>query len=141
MNDAVSGLDPELKAFRDAAAEGKLILKRCDSCGEHFHHPRPFCPFCHSADTSWIEASGRGEIYSFTIWRRRGDPVIPALIALEEGPIITSRLVGTPSEAVHIGQPVKVAFEPAEYGALPVFAPTDWATAQPEHPASEEDKG
>jgi hypothetical protein len=41
----------ETQAFWDAAAEGKLLIKKCNSCGEVHFYPRANCPFCFSGDT------------------------------------------------------------------------------------------
>ena len=49
----------ETKAYWDAAASGRLIVRRCRTCGEAHHYPRTICPHCFSADTEWIDASGR----------------------------------------------------------------------------------
>ena len=45
---------PEVDAFTrpywDAAAEGRLLLRRCGACGRAHHYPREFCPHCWSED-------------------------------------------------------------------------------------------
>lgn len=50
---------PEVDAFTrpywDAAAEGRLLLRRCrgEGCGMAHHYPREFCPYCWSEDVVW----------------------------------------------------------------------------------------
>ena len=53
-------ISPEIKEFWDATADGRLLLRKCDDCGEYIWYPRPFCPSCGSTSTSWTEASGQG---------------------------------------------------------------------------------
>src|SRR5256712_14149721 len=63
-------VNPEIKPFFDAAAQGTLMLKKCGACGQTHHYPRAICPFCASDRTEWITASGRGTIYSYSVMRR-----------------------------------------------------------------------
>src|SRR3989442_10015327 len=63
-------VNPEIKPFFDAAAQGTLMLKKCGACGQTHHYPRAICPFCASERTEWITASGRGTIYSYSVMRR-----------------------------------------------------------------------
>lgn len=115
---------PETKPFWDAAAEGRLLVKQCDDCGEHHHYPRAACPFCGSERTQWREASGRGTIYSFSVMRRAEVPYVIAYVTLEEGPTMMSNIVDADADAIRIGQNVKVTFNPSDGGSpLPVFAP------------------
>ena len=49
---------PRRKRFWEAAAQGKLLLKKCRACGEAHYYPRALCPFCGSDRTDWQPASG-----------------------------------------------------------------------------------
>jgi uncharacterized protein len=113
--------------FWQAAREGRLLVKKCRSCGEHYFTPRPFCAFCSSTDTEWVAASGKGEVYSFTLMRRKGAVVsAPALVALEEGPIIQTALVGGATESYRIGLPVILTFVASEQEqSTPCFTPAN----------------
>src|SRR4030095_9033582 len=64
----------ETQAYWDAAAKGKLLVRRCTSCNQLHHYPRSICPFCFSDKTEWIEASGKGTIYSYSVMRRAPVP-------------------------------------------------------------------
>lgn len=117
---------PELVQFWEASAQGRFLLPRCRSC-EHCHwHPRAICPFCGLMDIDWIEATGNGEVYSFSIIRRRDQAAyVLAYIEVEEGVQLMSNIVGCDPDRVHIGMPVKVAFTVTEDGRwVPVFGPT-----------------
>ena len=76
----------ETQAYWDAAAKGKLLVRKCTSCGELHHYPRTICPFCFSDKTEWITASGKGTIYSFSVMRRAPVPYVLAYVTLPEGP-------------------------------------------------------
>jgi uncharacterized OB-fold protein len=121
-------IDDESRPYWDAAREHRLLIQRCSACGEHVFYPRAACPHCHDARLEWVEASGRGTVYSFTVARRPAGPwfadktpYVVALVELEEGP----RLLGTlrvEPEAARVGQRVRVAFEDASDDVtLPVW--------------------
>ena len=117
-------LSPETRPFWDAATAGKLLLKRCGACGERFHYPRPLCPFCGSERTEWTEASGRGTVYAFSVFRRAPIPYAIAYVTLEEGVTMMTNIVDCDLDAIRIGQAVRVTFKPSEGGpAVPMFTP------------------
>ena len=118
-------VNPENKPFWDAAAEGRLLIKRCKSCGQPHYYPRALRPFCFSDDTEWMEAKGTGEIYTYSVMRR-GAPVPYALayVTLDEGISMLTNIVDCDLDALAIGQRVRVIFKPSEEGApVPVFTP------------------
>jgi hypothetical protein len=116
-------LDPELRPFWEAAAQGKLLLKRCRACGAAHYYPRALCPFCLSAATEWFEASGKGEIYSYSV-ARRGDIYAIAYVTLDEGVTMMTNLVECDFDALRIGQRVRLVFVPSDGGPpVPMFTP------------------
>ena len=124
-------IDPGSRPYWDAAKEHRLSIPRCRDCGQHHFYPRELCPHCHSDALDWVDVSGKGEIYSFTIARKPAGPVyaddvpyIIAMIALDEGPRMLTNLVVEDVEAVRIGDRVTVQFEDVtEEVTLPKFAP------------------
>ena len=117
--------NPETKPFWDAAAEGKLLIKRCRACGEAHYYPRTLCPHCFSAETAWQEAKGEGTIYSYSVVRR-GAPVPYAIayVTLAEGVTMMTNIVDCDLDTVRIGQRVRVVFKPSEGGPpVPMFTP------------------
>jgi uncharacterized OB-fold protein len=118
----------ETAPFWDACAAGRLMLPKCDGCGQLIWYPRRFCPFCATHSVTYVEVSGRGTVYTFTIMRR-GDgpfreksPYVLAYVQLDEGPIMMTNIVGVDPESVEVGQAVRVVFEPAGDGdAIPRF--------------------
>ena len=117
-------LNPGDQPYFDAAAEGKLMLKKCSACGEFHHYPRSLCPFCFSDRTQWKQASGRGTIYSYSVMRRADVPYVIAYVTMEEGPAMMSNIVDCDPDTLRIGQAVKVTFRTTEGGPpLPMFTP------------------
>ncbi len=114
----------ETEPYWQAAKEGKLLLKKCGSCGETHYYPRAICPACGSSETEWYEASGKGEIYSYSITRRAKVPYAIAYVTLAEGVTMMTNIVDCDFETLAIGQAVEVVFRDTEGGhALPVFRP------------------
>ena len=115
----------ETQPFWDAAAEGKLLIKRCGACDRPHYYPRALCPYCLSADTHWVTTAGTGTVYSLSTMRRGKDaPYTLAYVTLDEGPAVLTNLDGDP-DALAIGQRVRVKFAPTAEGAppVPMFAP------------------
>lgn len=118
-------LNPEIKAFYDAAAQGTLMLKRCTACSQPHYYPRAICPFCMSDRTEWITTSGRGTIYSYSVMRRVPVPYAIAYVTLEEGVTMLTNIVDCDLDAIRIGHRVKVVFKATEGGPpVPMFTPS-----------------
>lgn len=116
-------LSPESEAFYAAAKEGRFLIRRCTTCIKAHWYPRANCPFC-AGDTEWIEASGRGTIYSFSPMRRVTPPYTLAYVTLEEGPAIMTNLVDCDPDTLSIGQLVLIHWVHASDGTpVPCFRP------------------
>lgn len=115
----------ETAAYFAAAALGKLLLKRCDACGRFHFYPRAICPHCFSDRTEWVEASGRGSIYTFSVSRRVGPtPFAIAYVTLDEGVRMLTNIVDCDLDAIRIGQAVEVVFKSTDGGPpVPMFKP------------------
>jgi len=118
-------MNPGDEPYFQAAGEGKLLLKKCNDCGEVHHYPRALCPFCWSQKVEWVQAKGTGEIYTYSITRRGGPvPYCIAYVTLDEGPRMMTNIVDCDLDTIKIGQRVKVTFKKTEGGAsVPCFAP------------------
>jgi uncharacterized OB-fold protein len=118
-------INPETKPFWDAAAQGRLLVKKCVTCGQMHFYPRAICPFCFSDKTEWVTASGRGTVYSYSVMRRVPVPYALAYVTLEEGVSMMTNIVDCDLDAIRIGQPVTVAFKPSDGGPpVPMFRPS-----------------
>ena len=117
--------NPETQAFWDAAGRGTLLIKRCAACAQTHWYPRTLCPFCGSDRTEWQEASGRGTIYSYSVFRRAPIPYAIAYVTLAEGPTMMTNIVDCDLDAIRIGQAVRVRFTPTEGDGppVPMFTP------------------
>ena len=124
----VPAIDPGSAPYWEALCQHRLILKRCNACGRAHFYPRELCPYCYADNLAWIEASGLGVIYSFTVCHRPAGPAftadvpyIVALVELAEGPRMMTRIAGDPA-AVAIGRAARVRFvQQTETLVLPFF--------------------
>lgn len=120
--------DGDTAPFWEAAREGRLRIQRCRACGRAVFYPRAVCPHCTSAELEWVDASGRGSVYSYTIIHRAPEefraeaPYVVALVDLEEGARMMTRITGTEPGDMAIGLSVAVDFQPLnEDIRLPCF--------------------
>jgi uncharacterized OB-fold protein len=124
-------VEDESRPYWEAAKQGRLLVKRCRSCERLHHYPRPFCPFCWSADVEWHEVAGRGTLYTYSVVYRNDlppfdewGPYVPAVVELEEGPRLMTNIVDADPESLSVGMPVEVRFRDlTDAWAAPVFAP------------------
>jgi uncharacterized OB-fold protein len=116
---------PDNIGFWEAANEGRLLIRRCDSCKGSHWFPRPHCPFCFNDATGWQESSGVGVIYSFSVTRVGvKTPYAIAYVTLAEGPTMMSNIVDCDLDSIQVGQAVRVVFKPSDGNLLiPMFAP------------------
>jgi len=92
--------------FRDRLAEGKFGVQSCQSCNAYVFFPRVVCPECGGISLQWCETQGMGVVYSTTVVRRSdrsGGNYNIAIVELDDGPRMMSRVEGIAPEAVKIG--------------------------------------
>ena len=119
---------PITQPFWEGTGRHELLLQRCDA-GHVFYYARSHCPECLSATLTWVRASGKGRVYSYTVARRPQSmefsedvPYVIAAITLDEGPRMTSLLVDVDPDHVQIEAPVEVVWEDVADGmAMPYF--------------------
>lgn len=122
--------DAETEPYWQAANEGRLTVQRCTVCGKSQLYPRWRCLRCRG-QVEWVDASGGGTVYSFTVIRQNFSrsfrhliPYVVALVDLDEGPRLMTNLVGVEPDDVEIGMRVRVRFEQVSDGAsVPLFEP------------------
>jgi uncharacterized OB-fold protein len=119
--------DPVSTAFWEAAAQGRLLIQHCLSCGSRQFYPRAICTTC-GTDPEWEEASGRGTVHTFTIIRQQGAepfkgevPYVVAMIALDEGPMMMGNVTGCLPDDVSIGMVVRAYSVEVEPGVGVVY--------------------
>jgi len=122
---------PGTEAYWDACRRHELHIQRCNDCGTHQFYPRIFCSKCSSKAVDWVHASGFGKVLTWSIVRRAISeayaadvPYVIALIELQEGPVMMSKVSACEPEAVFTGMAVEVSFEDwTEQVSMPVFIP------------------
>ena len=114
--------DHDYQAF---LKQGRFMIQRSASGGQHVFYPRSVAPGTGAEDLEWVEASGRGIVYSTTVVRVKPPAASynVALIELEEGPRLMSRVENTAPDAVKIGMPVRARIAQENDLAFVVFDP------------------
>lgn len=112
-------------------AHKRLCLQRCVACRTWVHIPREMCAHCGSFDLEWEECSGQAELFTWTetvlapLSTLQDDvPFVVALVQLEEGPRVVSRVVNVDASELAAGLKLRVRFD--EIGpdiALATFEP------------------
>lgn len=123
---ALEGMTAE---FYDFCSKGELRFQRCEDCGVWRHVPRLMCADCGSWQWEWIESSGRGHLFTWTVVHRPMHPAFsdklpyaPVVIELEEGVRMVSWVLDCPPEKLKRGMLVKVSFERVDESlCLPMF--------------------
>ena len=119
----------ESQSYWDGLREGRLMLQHCAGCGKVRHYPRPVCPHCFSMESEWREAPLGGKIHSWTVCHHPFNfffksmaPYVVALVDMEAGVRVNAPLRGMAEDALKIGAPVRLAFEPVTKDVtLPYF--------------------
>jgi len=108
-------------------------VQTCGACGLVYSYARSFCPTCWSTDVSWTRASGRGQLYTWSVVRQNDIPAfvdlvpyVAAMVDLVEGPRLATLIVCCEPESLVVGMPVQVEFAVrSEAISLPVFRPAE----------------
>jgi hypothetical protein len=117
-------VDLDNEQFWAAANRRQLLIGQCSKCQKAFFYPRHFCPFCLSADVDWALASGKAQIYSYTVMRRVVKPYVLAYVQLDEGPAMMTNIVESDFESLRVGQIVEAVYVTSKNGSLvPMFRP------------------
>ncbi len=120
--------DSDSREYWEGLKRGELRIQRCDDCTRYVFYPRILCPHCSSERLSWVTASGKGRIYSYTIVQQAYGPFaaevpfVIALVTLEEGVRMMTRITDGVGEGVKVDAPVEVTFTAVdEEVTLPYF--------------------
>jgi uncharacterized OB-fold protein len=105
-----------------------MELQRCGSCGVLRYPCAPSCRSCGSATFTWAPASREGTVYTYSVVERGAPgfgtdaPYVFALVELDDGPVIATRLVQVSPDETSIGLRVHVQYEASRTGeTLPYF--------------------
>jgi uncharacterized OB-fold protein len=97
------------KQFRAGLDKGEFNIQQCGKCKKHVFYPRTLCIHCGSPNLVWKRAAGTGTVYSTSTERYKpeagGDKNI-AVVQLDEGPKMLTRITDMPPADVKIGMRV-----------------------------------
>ena len=124
-------IDEINRPYWEASRRHELLLQKCQECGHYRCPPGETCPSCLSDRLEWVKASGRGTVYTWTVFHQvyhpafeKDIPYAAVAVELDEGPRLITNLVDCKMEAIYIGMPLEVVFEDVtEEIALPKFRP------------------
>jgi uncharacterized OB-fold protein len=91
-----------------------LVGEVCPHCDAKIFPPRDVCPNCGGEAKTQYAFSGKGKIYSYTVMRdapagyEENIPYTVAVVALDEGPMVTAQLTDLGEQPVEIGMPVEM---------------------------------
>jgi uncharacterized OB-fold protein len=130
-NKPLPQIQPFTEAFWEGTRNGKLLVQTCNDCGARIFFPRKQCPECWSANLGWIEASGKAEIFAFSVTYEGVEavfkddlPIVLAWVDLPEGIRMQSNIIDCDPDSIEIGQEVEVVFEKVtDEITLPFFRP------------------
>ena len=123
LNDPITG--PHWRA----ALRGRLELPACADCGFVNWPPATWCPRCLSQAVEWRAVSGRARLWSWAVYETALHPAfaseVPYIVAgveLDEGPYLTTNILGADPGALVVGAALTVVFrEVADGVVLPCF--------------------
>lgn len=124
-------INADNKPFWDGCKQHRLRFQKCTNCAHVRWPPSIICPECHSSETKWIVAGGKGKVYSFAVYHHafhktfeNDIPYVVAIVSLDEGPHILSNIIGCSPEDVRCDMPVEVTWDDVtEEFSLPKFKP------------------
>jgi uncharacterized OB-fold protein len=127
---ALPAPDNASRHYWQSAAEGRLVVQRCTSCDVYQFYPRALCASC-AGETEWVDASGRGTLYTFTVIRQNRSEAFAALspyavgiVELEEGVRMMSNIVECDVEELEVGMALEVLIlKAADDVGLPFWRP------------------
>ena len=119
--------------FFDGARNGTLMVQRCQACESHLAPGTARCTECWSESLAWVQASGQGTLFSYSIVHHIGHPgfrdevpYVIAVVELEEGPRLNTNIVRDDDTELKVGIPVEVVFEVlSEEISIPKFRPAE----------------
>ena len=115
-----------LAVYQEHLDRGELAYQWSPEANRAVFYPRVICPFTGSDLLQWRLSAGLGTVYATTVTHPRdGAPYNVALIDVDEGFRLMSRVEDIAPEAVRIGMRVKfrVHRPRATSPAYPVFVP------------------
>ena len=115
-----------ITVFQDGLRQGRLLYQHSLAAERPFFPPRLVCPHSASDRFEWRESAGRGAVYSVSAVPGRDRPSYAvALVDLDEGCRMLSRIQNTPGEAGVIGARVRLMGGVGDQGEPTAFFEPD----------------
>ncbi len=127
---AGTGGDPADLPFWEGCRNGLFLLHRCNICSRYYW-PASRCVEHGDRDMQWVQSSGRGELYTYTVMHRvlapafkEKAPYVVAVIKLDEGPFFHSNVVDCDIAALGVGMRLDSTMVEHDSGlTIPMFRP------------------
>ena len=112
-------IDKDSRIFWESAKKNRLMIQKSKNNGNYFLYSIGHSKVSVDHEFDWVEASGNGIIYSFTVCYVPGGskyyldktPYVIGSILLEENVRITSNIINEDIKSIKIGKKVKVYFK------------------------------
>ena len=115
--------------FWTGLCQQRLLIQRCANTGKYQWYPRAHSLHDPGAAPVWVQAAGRGRVYSHTTINRGGVQQAPytcVLVELEEGPLILAHWHDDSARDAAIGMHVQAGFVTVSDAlTLLVFSPRE----------------
>lgn len=124
MSSAALLAESPLATYQRHLRAGQLAYQYSPDAGRAVFFPRLVCPFSGSSELQWRISHGYGTVHATTVvFPRDGEPYNVALIDVDEGFRMMSRVEGLAPEEVRIGMRVRARIVPqaGEDAPLPLF--------------------
>jgi uncharacterized OB-fold protein len=116
--------------FWEGCKRHVFLVHRCTECGRAYW-PASTCIDHGSSAMEWQPASGRAEVFTYTVVHHAYDPSLAdklpyavAVVQLDEGPFFHTDIVGCDPNAVHVGLRVCVTYDAIDdETVVPHFTP------------------
>ena len=115
-----------LGTYIEHLKKGELAYQVCKDSNKPFFYPRVIAPETGSTNIEWRVSKGLGTVYTTTAVHYKGEPPLNvAMIDMDEGYRLMSRVDGIDAMDVKIGMRVKFKVIPGDEKTLPfpVFTP------------------
>jgi uncharacterized OB-fold protein len=119
--------------YWESCLKGRLATPLCGECGHRWLPPSGLCPVCLSEQVSLSPVSGRARLFSWIVVHSSQHPAFAteppfnvAIVQLEEGPLMHTRIEGLEPEHFEIDMQLELLFDEVDDEIhLPIFRPAN----------------
>ena len=119
--------------WRALLARGQIRFQKCGGCGAFRHPARWICPDCLAETWAWAEVGGGATVEYLVRYETAFDPRGPAvpydtaIVRLDEGPRLTTNLLGGGAPGRAIGGRCRLEIGRAPDGSMTLYARAEGA--------------